>query len=123
MPKNALGTIIAPGVVSTSTPRILLTISPRFISLVISIRLLSSSVTPSAFRLSTIRFPCASASSQLSPSTWPTAVAQTLPKCLALSTSRGAAPSAPAGTYSTSETDFIRSATAITLPLTQISAG
>lgn len=77
VPKNALGTIKASGVVSTTIPAIRLTISPRFISLVTSSCFLSSAV-PSCFLLSTIRFPCASASSHDPSCTYPTAVAHTL---------------------------------------------
>lgn len=120
--RKALGITTAFADVGTLKVRIRFTISPNRISLVTSSLLLSSSVTPLVLRCRTIKFPSASLSKNVFSSTRATAVAQAVWKCRAVSVSLSGRPASPRS-YSTMETLFIRSAIAITFPLTARSMG
>ncbi len=123
VPMKAVGVTIAFGLADTSKLRMRFTISPSLISLMTSSRRRSSAVMPLVFCCKTIRLPPASLSrNAASFPTCATAVAHTVWKWRATSSSVSGRPVVPR-LYSTMETLFMRSATAIILPVMAMSMG
>lgn len=122
MTMNARGTTVDVGDVVTLMGRILLTISPRLNSLVVSSLRLSSCVTPLMFWRRTIRLPSASLSRYVFSSTSDIAVVQAVEKCRAISSILSLSPVSPS-MYRTMERLFMRSPIAIVFPFTAISIG
>lgn len=120
--RKAFGITGASVAMATSTRRIRLTCSPSLMSPRGTRRLWSSAVTPLTSRSSSVRLPSASAWRYVFSLTSASAVDQLTWRCRAASVNRSLRSPSP-GWYSTSETDFMRSAMAMIRPETTMSMG